>query len=169
MPSSAPTSMCWSRVSGWIQDAVQLIFKGQPLKIWKDMQTRVVNNPMPFLNFNEDNLTNTVRLSFSWIRIYSSTINEWLYGFCLKQIQYATRKTFKINNFLKKTLLWLLDFLIQNCNLQFDGKIMHPKIWHPLFWEKCQIIISPVKSQSAFTRFSHLTWVLIALHICQNI
>ena len=165
MPSSAPTSMCWSRVSGWIQDAVQLIFKGQPLKIWKDMQKRVVNNPMPFLNFNEENLTNTVRLSFSWIRIYSSTINDST-DFAWNR---SSMLTFKIDNFLKKTCydFWTFQSITANCNLM--EKIMHPQIWHPLFWEKCQIIISPVKSQSAFTRFSHLTWVLIALQICQNI
>jgi hypothetical protein len=110
--------MCWSRVSGWIQDAVQLIFKGQPLKIWKDMQKRVVNNPMPFLNFNEENSTNTVRLSFSWIRIYSSIINDSTV-FAWNR---SSMLTFKIDNFLKKTLLWLSDFLIQNCKLQFDGK-----------------------------------------------
>lgn len=34
MPSSAPISICWSRVSGWIQDAVQWIRSGQPLNTY---------------------------------------------------------------------------------------------------------------------------------------
>jgi len=33
MPSSAPISRCWSRVSGWIHEAVQCTRRGQPLKI----------------------------------------------------------------------------------------------------------------------------------------
>lgn len=31
MPSSAPINKCWSRVSGWIHEAVQLMVSGQPL------------------------------------------------------------------------------------------------------------------------------------------
>ena len=38
IPSSAPTSICWLWVSGWIHEAVQLIRRGQPLNTYNDIE-----------------------------------------------------------------------------------------------------------------------------------
>lgn len=53
IPSSAPIKMCWSLVSGLIQDAVQWILNGQPLNIYKQITVFQITDKLNFSYFGE--------------------------------------------------------------------------------------------------------------------